>query len=95
MTKSRSKEIYERLFRNKTGNVQKASRSSPEMLRLYKLLRQRGRSLDRKLYELIYLRVSLSTDAATHAAPCSLPSKRAGLDGEDWTALGREIIRLR
>jgi uncharacterized peroxidase-related enzyme len=46
-----------------------------------------GRSLDRKLYELIYLRVSLINECRYCAQHHVASSKRAGLASEDWTAL--------
>jgi uncharacterized peroxidase-related enzyme len=46
-----------------------------------------GRSLDRKLYELIYLRVSLINGCHYCAQHHISSSKRAGLTAEDWTAL--------
>lgn len=54
------KQIYETVLRGKPGNVQKALAHRPEIpknfLSFYSSV---GRSLDRKLYEMIYLRVSL------------------------------------
>ena len=54
------KEIYEKTLRGKPGNAQKALAHRPEMLKNFlSFYASVGRSLDRKLYELIYLRVSL------------------------------------
>jgi len=54
------KEIYEKTLRGKRGNVHKALAHRPEMLKnVLSLYASVGRSLDRKLYELIYIRVSL------------------------------------
>jgi hypothetical protein len=54
------KEIYEKALRGKPGNVQKALAHRPEMLKAFlSFYATVGRSLDRKLYELIYIRVSL------------------------------------
>jgi hypothetical protein len=54
------KEIYEKTLRGKPGNVQKALAHRPEMLKSFlSFYASVGRSLDRKLYELIYIRVSL------------------------------------
>ncbi len=54
------KEIYEKTLRGKPGNVQKALAHRPEMLKNFlSFYTSVGRSLDRKLYELIYIRVSL------------------------------------
>jgi uncharacterized peroxidase-related enzyme len=46
-----------------------------------------GRSLDRKLYELIYLRVSLINGCRYCAQHHVASSKRAGLTAEDWAGL--------
>jgi alkylhydroperoxidase family enzyme len=54
------KEIYEKTLRGKPGNFQKALAHRPEMLKNFLgFYASVGRSLDRKLYELIYIRVSL------------------------------------
>ena len=54
------KEIYEKTLRGKPGNSQKALAHRPEMLKNFLgFYASVGRSLERKLYELIYIRVSL------------------------------------
>src|SRR3977135_639127 len=54
------KEIYEKTLRGKPGNAQKALAHRPEMLKNFLIFYASvGHSLDRKLYELIYIRVSL------------------------------------
>src|SRR3984957_2167498 len=81
-------EIYEKALRGKPGNVQKALAHRPEMLKAFlPFYASVGRSLDRKLYELIYLRVSLINECRYCAQHHVASSKRAGLTGEDWTAL--------
>jgi alkylhydroperoxidase family enzyme len=53
------KEIYEKVLKGKPGNIQKALAHRPDMLKNFlPFYASVGRSLDRKLYELIYLRVS-------------------------------------
>jgi alkylhydroperoxidase family enzyme len=53
------KEIYEKVFKGKPGNIQKALAHRPDVLKTFSpFYASVGRSLDRKLYELIYLRVS-------------------------------------
>jgi len=53
------KEIYEKVLKGKPGNIQKALAHRPDMLKIFlPFYASVGRSLDRKLYELIYLRVS-------------------------------------
>jgi uncharacterized peroxidase-related enzyme len=46
-----------------------------------------GRSLERKLYEMIYLRVSLINGCHYCSQHHIASSKRAGLTAEDWSAL--------
>jgi uncharacterized peroxidase-related enzyme len=46
-----------------------------------------GRSLDRKLYELIYIRVSLINGCHYCTQHHIASSKRVGLTADDWTAL--------
>lgn len=76
------REIYDNTLRGKPGNVQKALAHRPEMLRNFlSFYASVGRSLDRKLYELIYLRVSLingcryarSTTLRRRSVPVLLP----------------------
>lgn len=82
------KEIYEKTLRGKPGNVQKALAHRPEMLKNFlSFYASVGRSLDRKLYELIYLRVSLINGCHYCTQHHVASSKRAGLTGEDWAAL--------
>jgi AhpD family alkylhydroperoxidase len=82
------KEIYEKTLRNKPGNVQKALAHRPEMLKNFlSFYATVGRSLDRKLYELIYLRVSFINGCRYCTQHHVASSKRVGLTAEDWTAL--------
>lgn len=82
------KEIYEKTLRGKPGNVQKALAHRPEMLRHFLAFYSSvGRSLDRKLYELIYLRVSLINGCNYCTQHHVASSKRVGLAAEDWAAL--------
>jgi len=82
------KEIYEKVLRGKPGNVQKALAQRPEMLKNFlAFYGSVGRSLDRKLYELIYIRVSLINGCRYCTQHHVAASKRVGLTGEDWNAL--------
>jgi len=82
------KEIYEKNLRGKPGNAQKALAHRPEMLKNFlSFYASVGRSLDRKLYELIYLRVSLINGCHYCAQHHVASSKRVGLNAEDWSAL--------
>lgn len=54
------KEIYESKLKGKPGNIQKALAHRPAMLSNFLgFYASAGRSLDRKVYEAVYLRVSL------------------------------------
>jgi uncharacterized peroxidase-related enzyme len=82
------KETYEKTLRGKPGNAQKALAHRPEMLKNFlPFYASVGRSLDRKLYELIYLRVSFINGCHYCAQHHVASSKRVGLTPEDWSAL--------
>jgi uncharacterized peroxidase-related enzyme len=81
-------EIYEKALRGKPGNAQKVLAHRPEMLKNFlPFYASVGRSLDRKLYELIYLRVSFINGCHYCTQHHVASSKRVGLMAEDWTAL--------
>ena len=81
-------EIYEKTLRGKPGNAQKAMAHRPEMLKNFlPFYGSVGRSLDRKLYELIYIRVSLINGCHYCTQHHVASSKRVGLTAEDWAAL--------
>ena len=82
------REIYDTTLRGKPGNVQKALAHRPEMLKTFlSFYASVGRSLDRKLYELIYLRVSFINGCHYCTQHHVSSSKRVGLTAEDWAAL--------
>src|SRR5262252_3975487 len=82
------KEIYEKTLRGKPGNAQKAMAHRPDMLKNFlPFYASVGRSLDRKLYEMIYLRVSFINGCRYCAQHHVASSKRVGLTAEDWQAL--------
>jgi uncharacterized peroxidase-related enzyme len=82
------REIYETTLRGKPVNVQKALAHRPETLKNFlSFYASVGRSLDRKLYELIYLRVSLINGCHYCTQHHVASSKRVGLMAEDWTGL--------
>ncbi len=82
------KEIYEKVLRGKPGNIQKALAHRPEMLKNFlSFYASVGRSLDRKLYELIYVRVSLINQCRYCTQHHVASSKRVGLTSADWAAL--------
>lgn len=82
------REIYDVALHGKPGNVQKALAHRPEMLKTFlPFYASVGRSLNRKLYELIYLCVSLINGCRYCAQHHVASSKRVGLTAEDWAAL--------
>jgi len=81
-------EIFEKTLRGKPGNSQKALAHRPEMLKNFlPFYASVGRSLDRKLYELIYIRASLINGCHYCSQHHLASSKRVGLTAEDWSAL--------
>ena len=82
------REIYDTMLRGKPGNIQAALAHRPEMLRNFlSFYASVGRSLDRKLHELIYLRVSFINGCSYCTQHHVASSKRASLTSDDWTAL--------
>jgi uncharacterized peroxidase-related enzyme len=82
------KEIYEKTLRGKPGNAQKVLAHRPEMLKNFLgFYASVGRSLDRKLYELIYIRVSMINGCHYCLQHHLASSKRVGITPEDWNAL--------
>ena len=54
------REIYEKTLKGKPGSIQKALAHRPELLKNFLgFYGSVGRSLERRLFELLYLRVSL------------------------------------
>jgi uncharacterized peroxidase-related enzyme len=82
------KEIYEQKLKGKPGNAQKAMAHRPEVLKNFLgFYASVGRSLERKLYELIYIRVSLINECRYCLQHHLASSRRVGLTAEDWGAL--------
>src|SRR5271155_3652341 len=82
------REIYDVVLRGMPGNIQKVLAHRPEMLKNFlPFYASVGRSLDRKLYELIYLRVSLINGCYYCTQHHVASSKRVGLTADDWSAL--------
>lgn len=82
------KEIYEKVLRGKPGNVQKALAHRPEVLKTFlDFYGSVGKALDRKLYEMIYIRVSVINSCNYCLQHHIASSKRVGLTPEDWSAL--------
>jgi alkylhydroperoxidase family enzyme len=54
------KEIYDQTLKGKPGNIQKALAHRPQVLKNFlSFYASVGRSLDRRLYEMVYIRVSM------------------------------------
>jgi uncharacterized peroxidase-related enzyme len=82
------KEIYEKTLRGKPGNAQKALAHRPELLKNFlSFYASVGRSIDRKLYELIYIRVSLINGCRYCTQHHVASSKRVGITPDDWSVL--------
>jgi uncharacterized peroxidase-related enzyme len=82
------KEIYENKLKSKPGNIQKALAHRPAMLgNFLGFYASVGRSLDRKVYEAVYLRVSLINGCHYCTQHHIQGAKRAGLAPEQMRAL--------
>jgi uncharacterized peroxidase-related enzyme len=82
------KEIYEKVLRGKPGNVQKALAHRPDMLKNFlSFYGSVGKSLERKLYELVYIRVSFINGCHYCLQHHVNFSKNIGLVSDDWAAL--------
>jgi uncharacterized peroxidase-related enzyme len=82
------KEVYDSKLKGKPGSIQKALAHRPAMLSNFLgFYASVGRSLDRKLYEAIYLRTSLINGCRYCTQHHIVGSKRAGLTLEQMRAL--------
>ncbi len=82
------REIYEQKLKGKPGNIQKALAHRPELLKNFLgFYASVGKSLDRRLFELLYLKVSMMNQCQYCLQHHLASSKRAGLTQEDWHAL--------
>src|SRR5215470_18691620 len=82
------KEIYDQKLKGKPGSAQKALAHRPDLLKNFLgFYSSVGRSLDRKLYELIYIRVSMINECHYCLQHHLASSKRAGVTPADWEAL--------
>ncbi|MFY9645095.1 MAG: carboxymuconolactone decarboxylase family protein [Terriglobales bacterium] len=82
------KEIYDGKLQGKPGNIQKALAHRPAILASFLgFYPSVGRSLDRKLYEDVYLRVSLINGCHYCTQHHIQGSKRAGLTADQMRAL--------
>ncbi|MGA8538925.1 MAG: carboxymuconolactone decarboxylase family protein [Terriglobales bacterium] len=82
------KEIYDGKLKGKPGTIQKALAHRPAMLgKFLEFYASVGRSLDRKLYEAVYLRVSLINGCHYCSQHHIQGAKRVGLAPETLKAL--------
>jgi uncharacterized peroxidase-related enzyme len=86
------KEIYDSKLKGKPGNIQKALAHRPAMLgNFLGFYASVGRSLERRLYEAVYLRVSLINGCYYCTQHHIQSAKRIGLSLEEMKALkGRD-----
>jgi uncharacterized peroxidase-related enzyme len=82
------KEIYNGKLKGKPGSIQKALANRPTMLsKFLDFYASVGRSLDRKVYEAVYLRTSLINGCYYCSQHHIQGAKRAGLSPEQLRAL--------
>lgn len=82
------REIYETALRGKPGSVQKLLAYRPEVLRTFLAFYGTvGRTLERRIYEMVYIRVSMINDCKYCLQHHLAASKRVGLTPADWQAL--------
>lgn len=81
-------QIYEHRLRGKPANVHKAMAHNPQALTPFLAFYQAaGKSLERKLWELIYLRVSFLNGCEYCVQHHMASSKQIGFSADDWKAL--------
>ena len=82
------REIYETTLRGKPGSVHKILAHRPAMLKAFlAFFASVGRSLERRLYELVYIRVSMSNGCHYCLQHHLASSKRVGITPEEWAKL--------
>jgi uncharacterized peroxidase-related enzyme len=82
------REVYEKTLKGKPGSVQKLIAHRPEVLKTFlPFYASVGRSLDRRLYEMVYIRVSMINGCRYCMQHHLAASKRVGLTREDWQHL--------
>jgi uncharacterized peroxidase-related enzyme len=82
------RDIYEKTLRGKPGNFQKLLAHRPEMLKNFiPFYVSVGRSLERRLYEMVYARVSMINACHYCLQHHQAGSKRVGITPDEWQAL--------
>ena len=85
------REIYEKTLRGKPGNVQKILAHRPELLKNFlTFYTSVGRALERRLYELVYIRVSIINGCRYCLQHHLAASKRVGITPEEWAKLNAD-----
>ena len=80
--------IYEHRLGGRPANVHKAMAHNPQALTPFLAFYQAvGKSLDRRLWEMVYLRVSFLNGCEYCAEHHIASSKKLGLGRDDWRAL--------
>jgi uncharacterized peroxidase-related enzyme len=81
-------EIYDKVLKGKPGNIQKALAHQPKLLETFlPFYGSIGRSLGRRLYEMVYIRIAFINGCQYCLKHHLAASTRAGLTAEDWQAL--------
>jgi len=81
-------QIYEHRLGGRPANVHKAMAHNPHALTPFlAFYAAAGKSLDRRLWELVYLRISFLNRCRYCAQHHTASSQAAGLRSEDWQAL--------
>jgi uncharacterized peroxidase-related enzyme len=82
------KQIYEHRLRGRPANVHKAMAHNPHALTPFlAFYAAAGASLDRKLWEMVYLRVSFINECYYCSQHHMNFSRKVGLEPDDWKAL--------
>jgi len=82
------KTIYDTVLRGKPGNAQKALAHRPELLKNFLgFYGSVGKSLERKLYEMVYIRVSFLNGCRYCLQHHVAFSRNVGLNADDWAGL--------
>ena len=82
------REIYERTLKGKPDSVQKILAHRPQLLAAFlALFASVGRALERRLYQMVYIRVSMINGCRYCMQHHIASSKRAGLQQSDWQLL--------
>jgi len=82
------REIYQNALHGNPGSVQKLVAHRPAVLKSFlAFYASVGRSLERRLYEMVYIRVSMINGCHYCMQHHLVSSKRVGLTPHDWQAL--------